>query len=124
MRCPCRKKSEVTKFSDCCKPLLDGERFPETAEALMRSRYSAFVIQDARYLAATWHASTRPAQIDFHLDQEWMQLRVVRVNEEGDAATVEFIACSRIGGASGTIHELSKFVREAGRWAYVDGKIG
>ena len=123
MRCPCRQKSETRTYAACCQPYHAGLRVAGSAEALMRSRYSAFALKNAAYLIATWHPSTNPQQIAFTPGQEWMVLRVVATNTEGDAATVEFIARSRIGGASHVLHEVSRFVREGGRWLYVDGVI-
>jgi SEC-C motif-containing protein len=89
----------------------------------MRSRYAAFALHNAAYLSATWHPSTRPAHIDFNPGQVWMLLKVLEANEEGDRATVEFTARSRIGGSSHLLHEVSRFVREGGQWFYVDGVI-
>lgn len=89
----------------------------------MRSRYSAFVLQLAPYLLATWHASTRPDRIDFEPEREWMLLKVIASEQTGDAATVEFRAQSRAGGRTHVLHEVSRFVREDGRWFYVDGVI-
>src|SRR5688500_8059775 len=60
--CPCQSGRA---YAQCCAPLHRGEAIAETAEALMRSRYSAYVRGDAEYLLATWHASTRPATRDF-----------------------------------------------------------
>ena len=124
LRCPCRKKSETVAYVDCCGPFHSGLRAAATAEALMRSRYSAFALGKPDYLAATWHASTRPDHIGIEPERIWLQLRVVEARTEGDRATVEFIARSRLGGAGQALHEVSRFVREAGRWYYVDGKIG
>ncbi len=121
MRCPCRKKSETTTYDGCCQPYHTGLQVPLTAEALMRSRYTAFVRLDSRYLSETWHPSTRPARIDFTPDQEWQLLRIIETQSEGDAATVEFSARSRIAGRSQLHHEASRFVRERGRWFYLDG---
>lgn len=89
----------------------------------MRSRYSAFVLGLADYLRATWHATTRPASLD--LDEEprpkWLGLEVKRQHTTGpDAAIVEFVARCRIGGRGQRLHEVSRFVREDGRWYYVD----
>ena len=120
MRCPCRKKSETTNYTDCCKPYHSGLRPAATAEALMRSRYSAFAVGDAAYVLASWHPSTRPKQIDL-AGEEWVQLRVLAAREHGNEATVEFIAKARRGGRIDTLHETSRFVREAGRWLYIDG---
>ena len=92
-----------------------------TAETLMRSRYAAFVRLDSGYLLDTWHPSTRVAQVDFTPGQEWLLLRIIETQSEGDAATVEFTARSRTGGQSHVLHEISRFVREDGRWFYLDG---
>jgi SEC-C motif-containing protein len=119
-RCPCRKKSETTTYAACCQPYHLGIRVPTRAEALMRSRYAAFALRDADYLLATWHPSTRPARIDFTPDQEWLSLKVEAKTADGDRATVTFTARSRIGGSSHVLHETSRFVREGGRWLYVD----
>ncbi|MEZ5816834.1 MAG: YchJ family metal-binding protein [Hyphomicrobiaceae bacterium] len=121
MRCPCRKKSETTEYAECCGPFHRGTRAAPSAEALMRSRYSAFAMRNARYLLATWHPSTRPQHVDFVPEEEWVQLRVLTAHESGDEATVEFVARSRRGGRVDSLHEASRFVREGGRWLYVDG---
>jgi SEC-C motif-containing protein len=93
----------------------------------MRSRYSAFVRQDAAYLRATWHASTRPATLAFDVGTQWLGLEV-RDHREIDAthAEVEFVARSRLHGRATRLHERSRFVRETdaggvARWFYVDG---
>lgn len=123
MRCPCRKTTETTPYAACCAPYHRGDRVPDTAEALMRSRYAAFVLENADYLLATWHPSTRPASIDFTPGQQWLSLKVEAADTDGDRATVTFTARSRIGGASQVLHETSRFVREDGRWLYVDGVV-
>ena len=88
----------------------------------MRSRYSAFVLQQADYLRATWHVSTRPARLDFEAGARWLGLEVRRHQVTGpDAAEVEFVARYRLGGKATRLHEKSRFVREAGRWFYLDG---
>lgn len=91
----------------------------------MRSRYSAFVAHDEPYLLATWHASTRPASVSFDSSQKWLGLKIVDARVTGvDTAEVEFIARYRIGGGSAArLHERSRFVREGGRWFYIDGGI-
>ncbi|RTL64608.1 MAG: hypothetical protein EKK41_21355 [Hyphomicrobiales bacterium] len=123
MRCPCRKKSETIRYSACCEPRHTSEAPARSAEALMRSRYSAFVLQLAPYLLATWHASTRPSEIAFESGREWMLLKVIAAEEAGDSATVEFRAQSRLAGRTHVLHEVSRFVREDGRWYYVDGVV-
>jgi len=89
----------------------------------MRSRYAAFVMQLKDYLIATWHPRTRPPSLAIDPQQKWLGLKIVAAATTGnDAAEVEFIARFRIGGASAArLHERSRFVREDGRWLYVDG---
>ena len=129
--CPCGRtsanpakpaKSQPLPFSSCCGPYLNENIPAPNAEALMRSRYSAFVFQRADYLLATWHASTRPATLDFALGAKWLGLdvRSHRVLD-ADHAEVEFVARCREAGCATRLHERSRFVRESGRWFYVDG---
>jgi len=90
----------------------------------MRSRYSAFVLKNEPYLLASWHSSARPASVEFIAEQKWLGLKVVLASGDGDRAEVEFIARFRSGGASAQrLHERSRFVREDGRWFYVDGDL-
>ncbi len=90
----------------------------------MRSRYSAFVLGHADYLLATWHPSTRPAAIEADPPGlKWLGLDVRRHEvQDADHATVEFVARSKLGGRAHRLHETSRFVREGGRWYYVDGR--
>ena len=95
-----------------------------TPEALMRSRYSAYLQGDIAYLLATWHGSTAPGELDLQ-PLKWLGLEVRHALQEGDAGVVEFVARYRDlsqGGKAGRLHELSRFVREGGRWLYVDGQ--
>ena len=88
----------------------------------MRSRYSAFVLQKRDYLLATWHPSTRPDVLDFEPDARWLGLEVRSHRAlDADHAEVEFVARYRVAGRAVRLHEKSRFVREAGRWFYVDG---
>ena len=94
----------------------------------MRSRYSAYVLGLEDYLLATWHASTRPASLDLAGQSPkpvWLGLTVKRhENPTADTAVVEFVARMRIGGGSAQrMHEVSRFVREDGRWYYLDGVV-
>lgn len=91
----------------------------------MRSRYSAFVREQADYLLDTWHPSTRPATISFDPGLRWLGLSVKGHWPQGpDAATVEFVARSKLAGRANRLHETSRFVREEGRWFYVDAVDG
>ena len=113
-------------YARCCEPFHRGESAP-TAEALMRSRYSAYVLGDVEYLRATWHASTQPAELDLSgaAATRWLGLEVRQHRAlDADHASVEFVARYRIGGGSAVrLHEISRFVREDGRWFYIDGEF-
>ncbi|MCE7929755.1 MAG: hypothetical protein DYH17_00045 [Xanthomonadales bacterium PRO6] len=113
-------------YARCCGPWHAGAPAAD-AQALMRSRYSAYVLGLRDYLLASWHASTRPARLDLPpvgairwLGLSVRELRVI----DADHAEVEFVARSRAGGGPATrLHERSRFVREDGRWYYVDGDL-
>ena len=115
-------KTKPLLFSACCGPYLEENIPAPDAEALMRSRYAAFVLQRSDYLLTTWHASTRPASVDFAPGAKWLGLEV-RSHQVTDAdhAEVEFVARYRTGGRALGLHERSRFVRESGRWFYLDG---
>lgn len=92
----------------------------------MRSRFSAFALGLAPYLLATWHPSTRPATVDLDDDVTWRRLQIVDTVAGGPDDTdgiVEFRASYRGPDGTGLLHERSRFVREAGRWFYVDGDV-
>jgi SEC-C motif-containing protein len=132
--CPCGGPSLAT----CCGPYLAGAAVPATAEALMRSRYTAYAQKNEDYLLATWHPGTRPAEpiIDQNEKIQWLGLEVkssLRLRQRKaemptppDSDTVEFVARFKIGGRAHRLHEVSRFVYELGadgvaRWFYLDG---
>jgi SEC-C motif-containing protein len=141
--CPC---GSDLNFGDCCAPRLDGRTPAATAEQLMRSRYSAYVLQREDYLLATWHRTTRIAALDLArvTPAQWPGLKVLRV-EAGtatdQAGVVEFVARYKVQGRAARLHEsanapsvargprldpigeTSRFVHEDGRWFYVDGVV-
>ena len=126
---PCRcgrtdARARPMTYAACCGRYLDhwDEQPAPDAESLMRSRYSAFVLQRADYLLATWHAPQRPPSVDFDAGARWLGLEVRSARATGDdTAEVEFVARHRIAGRAVRLHERSRFVREGGRWFYVDG---
>lgn len=124
MTCPCGLPHP---YADCCGRYHAGplHLLASDAEALMRSRYSAFVNGLPDYLLATWHASTRPALLEPDPPGlRWLGLDVRRhVAQDADHAIVEFVARSKLGGRAQRLHETSRFVREDGRWYYVDGEF-
>ena len=118
--CPCGMQRA---FEECCALYLSGQLAAPNAEALMRSRYTAYTKRDEDYLLATWHASTRPAGLALAHDAatKWLGLEVKRFEVTGtDSAVVEFVARYKIGGRAQRLHETSRFVREPGRWFYLD----
>lgn len=121
--CPCGSGRELAA---CCGPWHLGlalGRYPDTPEALMRSRYSAYVLGLIDYLLATWHPSTAPGELELQ-PVKWLGLEVRHSAASGDAGVVEFVArCRNSLGRAERLHELSRFVREGGRWYYIDGEF-
>lgn len=113
-------------YAECCEPLLSGDHAALTAEALMRSRYTAYVVRDIAYLLRSWHPSTRPDKIDPAAILEWRGLHIVSTEkgmEGDDEGVVEFKATSFSQKNPWELHEVSRFVKEDGQWLYVDGDI-
>lgn len=120
--CPC---GSGVAYETCCAPLHAGAQ-AVSAEALMRSRYSAYALGERAYLLASWHAQTRPTELSMEPQRRWLGLKVLRTWQDSEtAAGVEFVARSRLGGGSAErLHERSRFIREAdGRWYYLDGEL-
>ncbi len=120
--CPC---DSGAIYADCCgqyHDLLSGGLTAPNPEALMRSRYSAYVLGLIDYLLATWHASTAPGELELR-PVKWLGLEVLASDATADAGVVEFAARCREGGRAQRLHETSRFVREGGQWFYIDGEI-
>ena len=110
----------------CCGRFHSGESEAATAEQLMRSRYAAFALLDGPYLLRTHHPSTAPASLPLDPDMEWRRLDILSTSGGGPfdtQGTVEFKAYYRHGSERGVLHENSRFIRDNGRWLYVDGDI-
>lgn len=124
--CPCGQttaKGQPLPLEVCCGACHAGQAAPD-AERLMRSRYSAFVLGNVSYLLATWHSSQRPAELTLEVGGKWLGLEIKQHRITGaDTAEVEFVARFRVGGKATRQHERSRFVREDGRWFYVDGDV-
>jgi len=95
----------------------------------MRSRYTAFTQQDEAYLLQSWHSSTRPQTLDLTQQApiKWLGLKIVHTEAgaaDDDTGVVEFVARFKVNGKAQRLHETSQFVKEAGRWLYVQGQIG
>lgn len=129
--CPCGrsaagKAGKPLAYGACCGRWLEftaSNAFPPDAESLMRSRYSAFVLEREAYLLQSWAANHRPNDIAFDAGVKWLGLEVRAHQQTGpDTAEVEFVARQKpLGGPAVRLHERSRFVRENGRWLYLDG---
>lgn len=119
-RCPCGG----TGYATCCGRYHGGLPAPD-AEALMRSRYSAYALGLETYLLATWHHDTCPAALDLATDKmKWTGLEIKSsTRESANQATVEFVARYKVAGRAHRLHEISRFARADERWFYVDGKF-
>jgi SEC-C motif-containing protein len=121
--CPCGSGS---KYKKCCRKYHQGA-LPKTAEALMRSRYSAYVFGLADYIMATTHpdnpdftqnrVSWRDDILLFCRHTDFLKLTVTSAREGETEAFVSFQAEL----SSGLMREKSRFLKEEGRWLYVDG---
>ncbi|MDP2034381.1 MAG: YchJ family metal-binding protein [Polaromonas sp.] len=129
--CPCGRTGpakQALRLDACCGRFINDVEAAPDAASLMRSRYTAFVLERADYLLATWHASRRPPSISFDAGVKWLGLEV-RQHRVLDAthAEVDFVARQKSPGQPALrLHERSRFVREgegAGRWYYVDGDL-
>lgn len=122
--CPCGSQQS---YELCCAPFIEGAKFPETPEELMRSRYSAYTQAKVEYIAATMKGK---AALGFDLEEarlwagsvKWVGLRVLGSSREDERGFVEFKATYSQGNKKHYMHELSEFHLENQRWYYVDGK--
>ncbi|MCK9606837.1 MAG: YchJ family protein [Methylomonas sp.] len=114
-------------YADCCGLFHDTTRLPASAEALMRSRFSAYALKKVDYLLSSWSESTRPADIDFSKETaQWQSLQIIARKKGGpmDAkGVVEFKAFYCQDGIACFMHEISRFVKTDQRWQYLDGVI-
>ena len=119
--CPCGSKLEYRR---CCGRYLNGGEIPRTAEQLMRSRYSGFVLCDEPYLLATWHPDTRPSRVRLNEQLRLLGLSIRSVEaggEDDSTGIVEFVARFKVDGRGHRLHEISRFEKIDGRWYYLDG---
>ncbi|GAA2404534.1 YchJ family metal-binding protein [Streptomyces glaucosporus] len=122
--CPCGLPAP---YADCCARFHRGPASAPTAEALMRSRYSAFAVRDREYLLRTWHPGTRPGELELDPALRWRRLEVLSTtggspfHTEG---TVAFRAHYTERGREGVLEEHSRFTRHGGAWVYLDASGG
>ena len=120
--CPCDRDAT---YAACCRPLLHG-REAETAEQLMRSRYTAFAVGDLAHVFRTWHPRTRPRDLTLPTDRSWTGLRVLSTRDGGsgdETGTVEFAATYETRSGTAVQHEVSRFGRRARRWVYLEAQV-
>ena len=118
MKCPC---NPAKKYSECCQKAHQNIKTVTTAEQLMRSRYSAFVLANVNYLQKSHHSTTRPNKQEkrdiekWTKSVNWLQLEILNTTED----TVEFKASFKENGSIQVIHENSKFCKENNHWVYL-----
>lgn len=118
--CPCGSGGA---YLGCCARLHSGQAEADTAEQLMRARYSAYVKRDAAYLLKSWAPETRPIDLGLGEGREWLGLTVESAKDiSADRAVVTFTARYRERGETRRLRERSGFRREGGLWVYVNGK--
>ena len=125
--CPCKSRES---YAQCCMPYHYGRAQPETAEQLMRSRYSAYFFRLTDYLVATTHPDTREPDLKAKLDEtihpaNWQFLTILsssKGTKDDKKGKVEFVADYFVGNEPQKLHEHSRFRRHKGRWKYLDGK--
>ena len=113
----------VMSLADCCGRFIEQGQLPPDALHLMRSRYTAFVLENEEYLLRTWQAAFRPSSLEFEAGAKWLGLEIKDLTQTGikegqEIAEVEFVARVRVAGKANRLHERSRFVREDGQWQY------
>ncbi len=120
--CPCGSN---IPFSTCCKPIFADHAKAKTAEQLMRSRYTAFTMDENAYLLSSWAKETRPEKMDTkETPVQWIGLDV-ESSEKGEITdsegTVTFIAHFIVTSRLCHLREKSRFIKEDNKWFYLDG---
>jgi SEC-C motif domain protein len=126
-RCPC---GSTASFEKCCGPLLAGEKTAATAEALMRSRYTAYTRNAIEYLLRTNHPAKKDAYDPESMrrwaeEADWDGLEIIATDQGGQAdetGQVEFIARYTENGNKREHHEIGNFKKQDGTWYYCDGR--
>ncbi len=116
--CPCTSKK---LYKDCCRPYVEQTIDAPTAEALMRSRYTAFCLLDEAYLRYSWHPDTCPKNIHLDNNTRWLGLQIKSTmagKKDDETGKVEFVARNKNNGKASRLHENSRFCRFDGRWVY------
>ena len=122
--CPCGSNQQ---YDFCCQTFHEHIKMPITAESLMRSRFTAYVMQNETYLLETWEAGRRPKEINFSKEvEEWTKLEILNTKKGRDKDSkgiVEFKAYYTQDGEAYVMNEISRFTKSSGRWLYLDGLV-
>jgi len=114
-------------YEQCCQLLHTGQSKAKTAEALMRSRFTAYAMQNSDYLLQTWDKPSRPENIDFSKETgTWTSLTIISTKKGGakdSKGIVEFKAYFTQDGQEQVMNEISRFVKKQDQWFYLDGKV-
>ena len=129
--CSCQPEDSTTKIEDCCGPYIAGTAQPPTAEALMRSRYTAYTRVDIDYLRKTLAPESRhdfdaAATRKWAKESKWKGLEIRRTEKGGpqdSEGVVEFVAHYVMGGRAFAHREISRFRQEDGQWYFIDGDV-
>ena len=116
-----------SSYAECCRRFHVNEAVAPSAEALMRSRFTAYALRNIEYLLATWDAAKRPTGIDFSKETaQWHTLLILSCRKGGaldNKGVVEFKAFYKQDDDEYFMHEISRFVKTGQRWFYVDGIV-
>ncbi len=122
----CLCGSEIP-YSLCCQPFHEHKKKPSTAKCLMRSRFTAYAMQNSSYLLETWVGSNRPKEINFSKEKaEWTKLEIINTKkgcEEDSKGIVEFKAYYTFNNEKCVMYEISQFQKQSGQWLYLDGLV-
>jgi SEC-C motif-containing protein len=129
MNCPCGSEHE---YSDCCQPVIKGDRVAATAEALMRARYTAYSQVEMDFLQTTVHPDYRQDEDsdgarDWAENSEWHGLEIITTTAGGqddEVGEVEFVASYTYAGENKQYHEVAEFRRSEGAWMFTEGRPG
>ena len=125
-QCPC---GSTKSFADCCGLSISGKERAPTPEALMRSRYSAYVMGDVDYIAKTQVGKAAIGYDpnyakEWSKQAKWLGLKIINTSmQDSEKGSVEFLALYELGGKRSNMHEVSEFKKVDGQWLYTDGKF-
>lgn len=120
MNCPCQSGKS---YDLCCARFISYQKVAENAQQLMRSRYTAYVLNNHDYLLYSWHPDFRPADLKLDESIKWIGLEIIQHSSEQNNAIVEFEARLLVDGKVDALRERSQFIFENGQWFYTTGEL-